>query len=84
MERSFADAQQLHGLRYARFKGKEKVEAQCLMTAIVQNIKKIVLLDEKNPINRKSRRIFNFFMQIWEIIRHKKIGFWKLDLNMKS
>lgn len=44
VERSFADAKQLHGYRYARFRGQEKVAAQCLMTAAAQNIKKIALL----------------------------------------
>lgn len=44
VERSFADAKQLHGYRYARFRGKDKVQAQCLMTAAAQNIKKIALL----------------------------------------
>ena len=43
VERSFADAKQLHGYRYARFKGRDKVAAQCLMTAAAQNIKKIAL-----------------------------------------
>ena len=54
VERSFADAKQLHGYRYARFRGKSKVENQCLLTAIVQNIKKMVKLaehlDPKNVI----------------------------------
>ncbi len=44
VERSFADAKQLHGYRYARFRGQQKVAAQCLMTATAQNIKKIALL----------------------------------------
>ena len=44
VERSFADAKQLHGYRYARFRGLEKVAAQCLMTAAAQNMKKIALL----------------------------------------
>ncbi|MGB0664897.1 MAG: transposase, partial [Pontibacterium sp.] len=44
VERSFADAKQLHGYRYARFRGIEKVAAQCLMTAAAQNMKKIALL----------------------------------------
>ena len=44
VERSFADAKQLHGYRHARFKGLEKVRAQCLMTAAAQNMKKIALL----------------------------------------
>lgn len=41
IERSFADSKELHGLRYARFRGLSKVNAQCLMTAAVQNMKKI-------------------------------------------
>lgn len=41
IERSFADAKELHGLRYCRFRGKKKVLEQALMTAICQNVKKI-------------------------------------------
>ncbi|PUA34969.1 IS5/IS1182 family transposase [Paenibacillus elgii] len=41
IERSFADAKELHGLRYCRFRGKKKVQQQALMTAICQNVKKI-------------------------------------------
>jgi len=44
VERSFADAKELHGLRYARFRGIEKVKEQCLMTAAVQNMKKIAMM----------------------------------------
>jgi transposase len=44
VERSFGDAKQLHGYRYAMFRGKNKVEAQCLLTAAAQNMKKIALL----------------------------------------
>ena len=42
VERSFADAKQLHAYRYARFRGLKRVESQSLMTAIAQNIKKMV------------------------------------------
>lgn len=42
IERSFADSKNLHGLRYARFRGIKKVSEQCLLTAAVQNMKKIV------------------------------------------
>ncbi|MFB0843347.1 IS1182 family transposase [Paenibacillus oleatilyticus] len=38
IERSFADAKELHGLRYCRFRGKKKVLEQALMTAICQNV----------------------------------------------
>lgn len=43
VERSFADAKQLHGHRYARFRGRIKVACQCLLAAAAQNIKKIAL-----------------------------------------
>ena len=44
VERSFADAKQLHGHRYARMRGLRKVAEQCLLAAAAQNIKKIALL----------------------------------------
>lgn len=44
VERSFADAKELHSYRYARFRGVEKVQNQALMTAAAQNIKKIALM----------------------------------------
>jgi len=43
VERSFADAKQLHGHRYARFRGLNRVAIQCLLAAAAQNIKKIAL-----------------------------------------
>jgi hypothetical protein len=47
IERSFADAKELHGLRYARYRGLAKVREQCLLTTIAQNIKKMALLLSK-------------------------------------
>lgn len=44
IERSFADSKQLHGLRYCRFRGREHVQEQVLMTAACQNMKKIATL----------------------------------------
>jgi len=44
VERSFADAKQLHGHRYARFRGLSRIQAQCLLAAACQNMKKIALL----------------------------------------
>lgn len=44
VERSFADAKQLHGHRYARMRGVGKVMEQCLLAAACQNIKKIALV----------------------------------------
>jgi IS5 family transposase len=43
VERSFADAKQLFGHRYARFRGLTKVTCQCLLAAAAQNMKKIAL-----------------------------------------
>lgn len=44
VERSFADAKELHGHRYARFRGLARVQAQCLLAAAAQNMKKIARL----------------------------------------
>lgn len=44
VERSFADAKQHHGHRYARFRGLMKVQMQCLPAATAQNMKKMALL----------------------------------------
>lgn len=40
VERSFAESKELHGFRYARYRGVRKVTIQVLMTAISQNLKK--------------------------------------------
>lgn len=44
VERSFADAKELHGQRYARMRGIAKVREQCLLAAAAQNMKKIALV----------------------------------------
>lgn len=44
IERCFADAKELHGMRYARYRGRERVQEQCLLTATAQNIKKMALV----------------------------------------
>lgn len=44
VERSFADSKELHGLRYCRMRGRDKVSEQCLLTAAAQNIKRIATL----------------------------------------
>jgi transposase len=51
VERSFADAKELHGHRYARFRGLAKVQAQCLLSAACQNMKKMALV-----LARKARK----------------------------
>ena len=49
VERSFADAKQLFGHRYARFRGLIQVRCQCLLAAAAQNIKKIALCRAPRP-----------------------------------
>jgi IS5 family transposase len=49
VERSFADAKQLHGHRYARFRGLVRVACQCLLQAAAQNIKKIAMAMTRPP-----------------------------------
>lgn len=56
VERSFADAKQLHGHRYARMRGLDRVKEQCLLAAACQNIKKIALILARiTPCNRGHR-----------------------------
>ena len=49
VERSFADAKQFFGHRYARYRGLTGVKWQCLLAATAQNIKKIATLLSKIP-----------------------------------
>lgn len=55
VERSFADAKELHGHRYARFRNLPNVREQCLLEAACQNMKKIALI-----LARKARSLLNF------------------------
>ena len=65
VERSFADAKQLHGHRYARMRGIDKVREQCLLAAACQNMKKMALmrwqafLRDLNAAYRLLKRITN-------------------------
>lgn len=54
VERSFADAKELHGHRYARMRGLDKVTEQCLLAAACQNMKKIALALSGSPFSRIS------------------------------
>ncbi len=59
VERSFADAKQLHGHRYARMRGLVNVREQCLLAAVAQNIKKIALLMSRaGPDLPPQQRLF--------------------------
>jgi hypothetical protein len=50
IERSFADAKQLHGFRYCRLRGLRNATEQALMTAAVQNMKRIALHLERREM----------------------------------
>ena len=56
IERSFAESKELHGLRYCRMRGNERVSEQCLLTAAVQNMKKIANILWKRDLH---------FLSIW-------------------
>ncbi len=68
VERSFADAKQLHGHRYARYRGLSKVTMQCLLCAAVQNMKKIsLILDRKsggNAPNGAKNALLKIYLEL--------------------
>lgn len=68
IERSFADAKELHGYRRCKFRGKSKTQEQSLMTAIAQNLKKIAryLAKKASDIgdNTSIFRFINIFCYI--------------------
>jgi len=49
VEMLFGEGKQFMGLERARRRGRENVREQCLMTAMVQNIKRIVAAIHRNP-----------------------------------
>lgn len=57
VERSFADAKQLHGHRYAKMRGLNNVQEQSLLCAVCQNIKKIALIGSRNSFNHFLERL---------------------------
>lgn len=68
IERSFADAKVLHGLRRCRLRGRENVQEQVLMTAIAQNLKKIARQlakrsSRENPVTPSVR--MPFIPKLW-------------------
>lgn len=65
IERSFADAKELHGLRYARYRGRAKVWMQSLLTAACQNMKKIALILSRQD---KGYRSLTGFMHDWRYL----------------
>lgn len=66
IERSFADAKQLHGHRYARMRGLLRVQEQCLLAAACQNMKKmaLVLNRSENGAKKPFRAIVLTFKRV--------------------
>ena len=56
IERSFADSKELHGLRYCHRRGIDSVREQCLLTAAVQNMKKIALIKYRRNTKHKTTK----------------------------
>ena len=59
IERSFAESKELHGLRYCRMRGNERISEQCLLTAAVQNMKRIANILWKKDLRFLSTWIKN-------------------------
>ena len=68
VERSFADAKQLHGHRYARMRSLAKVREQGLLCAAVQNMKKIALAMAKQGKSGPSGP-FGLLKRLWQAAR---------------
>lgn len=69
VERSFADAKQLHGHRYVRMRGLLRAQEQCLLSAACQNMKKIALLlckPKKKEPKGSSRAFLGVFRALLE------------------
>ena len=60
IERSFADAKQLHGHRYIRMRGLLRAQEQCLLSAACQNMKKMALLLAKEDQKEETGSIWEF------------------------
>jgi len=74
VERSFADAKELHGHRYARLRGIDKVQEQCLLAACAQNMKKIALiLAREGAIGTETR-----IKHLWELLSAHLSRFFEL------
>jgi len=65
VERSFADAKQLHGHRYARLRGLDKVKEQYLLAAACQNMKKIAQVKARKPFLSLITGLARLIRRIW-------------------
>lgn len=80
VERSFADGKELHGHRYARFRGLSRVQMQCLLSAACQNMKKIALHAWKHATgpcptgpSGGNAAILRLFPALWRICGTSKL-----------
>jgi len=64
IEGTFAQAKSFHGLRRAKFRGKEKMEIQLLLTAAVVNLKKLLARVRVSSVETKRtfENIYNFIL----------------------
>jgi len=70
MEGSFGDAKNNHGLSRAKMRGNEKVMEQSLLTAVVQNIKKMVKsLTTKKQAPLQAPALVSYFVRIFRSVR---------------
>lgn len=85
VERSFAEAKQLHGHCYARFRGLTRVQQQCLLATTAQNIKKIALLLSRLVPSLPTFGLHTLFAaEIEQIRHHLQIALVENLLNRKS
>jgi len=68
IERSFADAKQLHGHRYIRMRGLLRAQEQCLLSAACQNMKKMALLLAKEDQKEETGSIWEFLKRVRRFI----------------
>jgi hypothetical protein len=76
VERSFADAKELHGHRYARFRGLAKVQAQCLLSAACQNMKKMALVLARKAKEEADRLLLRLDPALRRAHRTFRAGAW--------
>ena len=69
IERSFADAKQLHGHRYIRMRGLLRAQEQCLLSAACQNMKKMALLLAKEDQKEETGSVWGFLKRFRRFIQ---------------
>ena len=72
VERLFGEAKEQRGLRRARRRGLEQVQEQCLMTAMAQNIKRIVKLSSPKDLFAVKLRLSG---NKWSVLKALLIDF---------